>query len=128
MKTIFLILLLMLSSWAKEPVKKEKLVMIFTHMEHCGWCERMQKETIDDKEALKEIKENFMLTKIKKESGNMPSFLHPELFPTVYILSTDGNKVIEKLEAYMKKDKFLKYTKTLYEIETTPETDPDLKD
>ena len=123
MKTIFLILLITISLWAKEPVKKEKLVMIFTHMNHCGWCEKMQKETMDNKEALKEIKKNFMLAKIKKESGNMPSFLTPELFPTVYILSSDGSKVIEKMEAYMKKDKFLKYTKTLYEIEMGPDID-----
>ena len=53
----------------------------------------------------------------------MPSFLTPELFPTVYILTSDGSKVIEKMEAYMKKDKFLKYTKTLYEIEMGPDID-----
>jgi thioredoxin-related protein len=117
MKTIFLILLITISTWAKEPVEKEKLVMVFTHMNHCGWCEKMQKETIDNKEALKEIKKNYIFTKIKKESADMPSFLHPQLFPTVYILTSDGSKVIEKIEGYMKRDKFLKYTKTLYEIE-----------
>ena len=126
MKKIFILLLLSTAIFANNPIKKEKLVMIFTHMEGCGWCERMLKETFDDNEALKELKKNFMLAKIKKESGNMPSFLQPSLFPTIYILSNDGSKTIEKIEGYMKKNKFLKYTKTLYEIETEP--DDDLED
>jgi thioredoxin-related protein len=117
MKALFLIISLTLFVAAKEIKNDKKLIMVFTHMKYCSWCKKMQEEIIDNKQALKELNRYYVLTKIKRESGNMPSFLHPNLFPTTYILSTDGNNIIEEIEGYMSKDKFLKYIKNAYEIE-----------
>ena len=112
MKRFILLLLLYSTLFANE-----KLIIIFTHMKNCSWCEKMKKETIDNKNALKKIKKHFILSQIQKESGNMPSFLKPELFPTTYILSSDANKVLDIIDGYMKKDEFLYHINTIYELE-----------
>ncbi len=108
---------------AKKKVAKksqaqddDKLVLIFTHMDYCQWCKRMMRETIDYKPSRKEIEKMFMFAKIKRESGNMPSFLHPELFPTTYILSTNGDKILYEIDAYQSRENFLKEIKEVYEL------------
>jgi len=112
MRLIFTILLFLFTLNAND-----KLIIIFTHMKHCPWCEKMKKETIDNKNALKKIKKHFILSQIQKESGNMPSFLKPELFPTIYILSHNGLKLIDRIDGYMKKDEFLYHINTIYALE-----------
>jgi thioredoxin-related protein len=106
----------------KSQIKDdEKLVLVFAHQKDCGWCERMQKETINYKPSLKKIKEKFMFTKILKESGNLPSFLNPELFPTTYILSTDGNRVIYTMVGYQSRKNFLKEISDIFEMSRSKE-------
>jgi len=95
----------------------DKLILVFTHMKYCSWCKKMKKETIDNKKAQKKIKKHFILTQIQRESGNLPSFLNPELFPTTYILSSDGNKILDEIDGYMKKDEFIYHINTIYELE-----------
>ncbi len=94
----------------------DKLVIVFATEDGCGWCKRMKMETINYKPSLKKIKKNYLLAKIDKESGNMPSFLKPEFYPTTYILSSDGSKVIETIVGYQSRKNFLKEINDLYEV------------
>jgi len=101
-----------------QLMANDKLVIVFATEKGCGWCERMKMETINYKPSLKEIKKRYLLAKISKESGNMPLFLKPEFYPTTYILSSDGSKVIDTIIGYQSRKNFLNYISDLYEVAT----------
>lgn len=121
MKILLLTLLLFLHVHAKPLADEKKLVLVYIEMEFCPWCHKMNLETLENKEALKELKKEYLIAKIEKESGDVPLFLHPKYYPTSYILSSDGSKVIDELPGYMPKKRFLSYLKFLYELENEPE-------
>ncbi len=117
MKILSITLLLLLHLNARSISDEKKLILVYTEMEYCGWCKKMQKETIDEPVSKAELETRYLIAKIKKESGDIPLFLHPRFFPTTYILSSDGSKILDELPGYMENRRFLDYLKELYEVE-----------
>lgn len=117
MKILLLGLLLVLNLSANPEETKEKLILVYIEMESCPWCHKMNKETMDNKDARAEIEKRYIVTKIKKESGDIPSFLPTKFYPTTYLLSPDGSVVLDELPGYMKRERLLDYIKDAYEIE-----------
>ncbi len=115
-RALFSLLLLFQTLYATTP---PKMILVFTEMVHCPWCHKMRRETIDEPSALKEIQKYYIITKITRESGDIPLFLHPKYYPTTYILSWDGSRIIEELPGYMPKGHFLEYLEELYEVENS---------
>jgi hypothetical protein len=111
MKKLLLVIL-----FSIQIVANDKLIMIFATEKGCGWCKRMKMETINYKPSLNEIKKKYILAKITKESGNMPHFLKPEFYPTTYILSSDGSKVLDTIIGYQSRKNFLNHISDLYEV------------
>jgi len=117
MKALVLSLFIIFNLSAAPIPDEKKLVLVYIEMEHCGWCKKMQKETLDEPHSKAMLQERYLIAKIKKESGDVPLFLNPNFFPTTYILSSDGSKVIDELPGYMQNGRFLEYLKELYEVE-----------
>ena len=117
MKALLLSLLILLNLPASPQAHEQKLVLVFLEMEYCGWCKKMEKETINEPQSKAILEEKYLIAKIKKESGDVPLFLHPKFFPTTYILSSDGSKVLDELPGYMQNGHFLEYLNELYEVE-----------
>ncbi len=118
MKNSFLLLMLTLSLCASSPTPKDKLILVYIEMQHCGWCKKMDREIMDNTPAQEQLAQGYHIARIVKERGNIPSFLHPAIFPTTYILSPDGTKVIDKIEGYIQKSRFVNYLLELYEVES----------
>ncbi len=117
MKIFLLALLLLLNLHATPIADEKKLILVFIEMEHCGWCKKMKRETLDKADSKAEIEKRYLIAKIEKESGDVPLFLHPRFFPTTYVLSSDGSKILEELPGYMENRRFLEYLTELYEVE-----------
>jgi thioredoxin-related protein len=90
-------------------------------MDYCGWCKKMDKEVFEDKEIRLELDKYYDIKCVKKGSSSIPSFIHTKFYPTTFILSNDGKEIIEDIQGYMKPSKYLRYLKTLYEIENDDE-------
>lgn len=115
---IFLGLLVTLLTLYSAPLPDEKkLVLVYIEMQHCPWCHKMNRETLDNPTYLSQIKKKYLIAKIKKESGDVPLFLSPKYYPTTYILSSDGSRVLEELPGYMQSERFVDYLQELYEVE-----------
>ena len=118
MKLIWIMLLTsLLGLQAKDVPIKEKLVIVYVELEHCRWCHKMSKETFDNESKKSQFQEEYLLAKIKKESGDVPLFLNPKIFPTTYILSSDGSKILDELPGYMKSARLIDYLHELYQVE-----------
>ncbi len=113
--------LLLLNLHAAPSSEDKKLILVFVELEHCPWCHKMLRETIDNPEYKKSLESHYILAKIKRESGNVPLFLNPKYYPTTYVLSWDGSKVLEELPGYMRTNRFINYLDELYEVEMQEE-------
>jgi thioredoxin-related protein len=109
MKYLFLVLLFGTCLFADVRSNDKKLVMLFVKLEHCQWCEKMEKEVFEDKETNATLQKEFIIKKVLYGKDSLPSFIKPQHFPTTYVISADGTKVIDSLAGYREKEKFLKF-------------------
>jgi thioredoxin-related protein len=116
-KIILLLLLSQIVLFGANNIKYGKLILLYIEMENCQWCKKMDTVVFDDKQNLAKLEKIYHVVRMKKESGNIPLFVHPELFPTTYILSSDGTTVIEELQGFMKAKNYVNYLKVIDEIE-----------
>jgi len=121
MKIIISFLLIYASLLAKPLLDDEKLILVYVEMEHCQWCHKMNRETLDNPTYLTQLQKEYHIAKIVKESGDIPLFLHPQYYPTTYILSSDGKQILDELPGYMQSTRYLSYLHQLFEVETQKE-------
>ncbi len=118
MKLLILTFLLLSQLLADAIPQDKKLLLVYTVMQGCPWCHKMDREIIDDPATRKILQKQYIILKIVRESGDMPLFLKPVYFPTTYILSADGNTILEEFPGYMQKKRFLEYLDDLYQLES----------
>ncbi len=109
MKKIILLLIL-ISSVTKA---NEKMMLLYIEMDYCGWCTKMDKEVFENPSILKQITEIYNVKMMKRGDKNIPLDLSTDLYPTTYIISKDGKKVIAKLRGYMNSKDYLEYLQLL---------------
>jgi len=98
--------------------KSPKLTMLFFHMNHCGYCERMEKKTIQNSDIQKLIKQNFTLIDLNVDEQNSVIFNNKtytnkkfsviqdvDFFPTVLFLD-ENNEIIYKAQGHRTVEKF----------------------
>ena len=119
MKKILISFLFLLLSISTIHAQTSKMQLLYVEMEHCPWCHKMNSEIFDNPKIYDQLKSMYKITKMKKGAATLPAFLHPRYYPTTYILSEDGQKVIDELPGYMGSARFLDYLKDLYEIENS---------
>jgi thioredoxin-related protein len=117
MKILILSFLLLLNIQAKPLADEKKLIIVYIEMQHCPWCHKMNKETMDNPKYKAMFEKEYLLAKITKESGDVPLFLSPKYYPTTYILSSDGSQVLDELPGYMTSAHFVDYLHELYTVE-----------
>ena len=93
-----------------------RLLMIMVEKEHCYWCHKMEKEIFSDPRTVAKLRKKFYVVQITVESGNLPQFVHPKYFPTTFVYSPEDLKLIDSLAGYRKKEKFLKFFDTDYDV------------
>ncbi len=98
-----------------SPTFAKKLVLVVVSKDGCHWCERLERESLHNPKIRKEIEKHFMIAEISRNSGNIPSFLDPTLFPTIYILDTDGEKFLFTIVGYQKSSELLSEIEEVYE-------------
>jgi thioredoxin-related protein len=99
-------------------LKEKKQTMIFFHMNNCGYCKRMEKETLQNKEIKNIIKQKFGFIDINVDDTNILQFnnknysgkqfsnlLDVNFFPTVIFLDND-NEITYKARGYRTIEKF----------------------
>ena len=81
---------------ALETAKKEnKLVYLFIGADKCKHCERFKKQTLSNKELIKEMKEEYVLLYMSRDQHDIPDKF--ELFgvPFHYFLTPEGKIIAE---------------------------------
>ncbi len=109
---IMIITATVLSASSSAPTK---LLLILITKDGCHWCEKLERESFYNPMIRNQIEKHFMVANISRESGNIPSFLEPELFPTIYILDSDGKKLLFTIVGYEKSSELLNEIEEVYE-------------
>lgn len=107
------LLIALLPLHAESP----KLQLLFLKMEHCPWCQRMEQDVFEDPKILKKLQAMYVIKKVERGDPTLPSSLHPRFYPTTYIFTPDGKKLLDELPGYMEPKRFLDYLQELYALE-----------
>ena len=115
----FILLLLLFSTllFSGENTKYGKMVLLYVEMKNCPWCIKMDKEVFDNSANLEKLKKLYCVKRLTKESLEIPTYIKPKYYPSTYILSSDGDKVIDELPGYMKAEDYIEYLEILFEVE-----------
>ncbi len=105
-----------------QTKKDNKHVMIFFHMTHCPYCEKMLRKTFKARNISKQVKKYFTFVDINKDDdgkvfykdfqGTKSEFakeLKVNLYPTIIFL--DNNKIVHRFKGYRNKNKFVEILK-----------------
>ncbi len=95
-----------------------KLKLLYMQMSHCPWCHKMTREVFENPKIATELAKMYTIESRFRGDSDLPSFIQPRFYPTTYILTPDGKKVLDELPGYMEPDRFLDYLTELYELET----------
>jgi len=89
------------NSALKKARELKKPLFIFMERKNppCRWCQKMEKETLNDEKISQIINKNFIPIKIAKEKKDYPSFLDSKYVPTIFILDYK-QKPITKIVGY----------------------------
>ncbi len=101
--------------------QKDKMIVLFVKTTNCQWCKKMDKESFKNKKSLERITKLYRVKKVIKGDQLLPSFINPKYYPTTYILSSDGKRLIDELPGYMKNRDLVSYLEELYNVEMNPE-------
>jgi thioredoxin-related protein len=101
-------------------VRNDKMIMIYFHMDHCSYCEKMERKIWKDKSIQKNISKKFFPIEInisdphkkyhlgKKEyfGKEIAQMLQVKAYPTVVFLEKNGNVKFYLAQYLPKKDFF----------------------
>jgi len=98
--------------------KQNKQIMVFFHMEHCGWCHKMINDSLSDKTIKKIIKDKFIFVDIDVETSGNVIYQNKSIekidfarkykvwfYPTTLIF--EDMELIQRVRGYRNKTKFL---------------------
>jgi protein disulfide-isomerase len=89
------------ASARREGIKEDRLVLLFVTSENCGYCVKMQDETLSDQTIIRELQRKFVPAKLKlKLDDELAQQLHVKIYPTTLIISPQG-KILDYARGYV---------------------------
>ncbi len=113
----YLIVILLTVTTILHAAPKPRLQLLYVEMEACPWCHRMNAEIFENPKIASKLAAMYEIKKRYKGAPDLPAFAKPRYYPTTYILSPDGKKVLDELPGYMEPGRFLDYLQELYALE-----------
>ncbi|MFN2395078.1 MAG: thioredoxin family protein, partial [Bacteroidales bacterium] len=85
-----------------HAAENNKLVFVKTYTDWCGWCKRMDANTLSDPDVIAYLNEHFVTVKIDAEKGEGPDFAEKydaKSYPTILFFNADG-EIVHKFKGY----------------------------
>ena len=105
-KIVLVLLMGIVSLWGVEfhtykealviQKKSKKIIMVDIVRTGCHYCERMNKEVLQDPEFSKWLDKRFISARINLDTEKLPKGMHIDFTPTFYFLNAQG-KVLKKV-------------------------------
>lgn len=83
----------------------EKFHLVYVTAPNCGWCKKMENETLADKQVAARIRDHYIFEKV---SGKEAAKYHVNGVPA-YILLAPGGREIRRGSGYRPPGEFLKW-------------------
>lgn len=95
----------------KQAIQSHKMILIEATSDYCGYCIKMKKEVLSDKEVKEAISKKFIFKEVLISSEKLPFKLDSEfggMTPTFFILDEKG-KLIKQIPGSWGKKDFLDF-------------------
>ncbi|MFK5938346.1 MAG: thioredoxin family protein [Sulfurimonas sp.] len=106
MNKLIILLLMVISLWGiefhsydkalKMQKKSGKIIMVDIMRTECHFCQKMNKNVLQEKEMSKYLEKKFIVVKINLDHDKLPSGMHIDFTPTFYFLDTK-QKIIKRV-------------------------------
>jgi len=100
----------------KLAKKEHKLIMIEISKQNCIYCKALERTIFENPQRIKQIKQKYIIVRLKKEKDTIPSFLKIKYYPTTYLLKSDGT-IVDEMPGYMKSSDFMQFIGEVYRQE-----------
>lgn len=80
----------------KKAKQENKKVYLFITSDSCKWCREFEDTTLQNKEIMKKLNDNYVLLHLSKERHTIDDrFNHMTFVPKHFFLKADGEKIYE---------------------------------
>ncbi len=84
----------------KNAQEKGQPLLLFVSTEHCSYCERMKRQTFQDKTVIKHVSEGFVAVAVDAEKqSELVKKLRVRLLPTTVIVDVEG-RVVDSIRGF----------------------------
>ena len=91
-----------------EAKKNHSLVLVDAYAEWCGWCKKLDKETLSDPDVQKKLKDFVLLKLDTEENPDLAARFGIQGLPTTLVLDENG-KVVEEQAGFMPPQDYIKF-------------------
>lgn len=100
-----------LKSGVEKAKEAKKDLIVFTYTDYCPWCDRMKAHTLEDFNVVDYVVDNFVFSKVNRDTGDLPKKMVSQYIPTTYILDPNTLEIKKRIVGYKSPEEFL------YELE-----------
>ena len=95
---------------ARAVAKKEnKPIMVFVEADHCHWCAKMLRETLEEKDTINVLNRDYVLVKLDIESVDVQKyFSNTYMTPTTYFVTANMQELL-RIDGFVNIDSFYWY-------------------
>ena len=92
---------------AKAKAQKEdKIIYALITSETCRWCRKLEVETLEDKQVIKNVNSKFSAVALTRDKDNYPPCLKAKMVPMTYFLTPEG-RVLYSVPGYWNEEDYL---------------------
>jgi protein disulfide-isomerase len=89
------------ASARREGIKEDRLVLLFVTSDHCGYCLKMQDNTLSNQSIVQTLQTKFVPAKLTlKLDDELAQQLQVSIYPTTMIISPQG-KILDYARGYL---------------------------
>lgn len=98
---------------AKKIAKLQKKdIYMLVSSNHCKWCKKFKRTTLQDTQTMKRLQEQYVLVLLNKDTTDIPSQYDATQVPKHYFINEDGD-IIDSLLGYYNAEDFGSYIKEI---------------
>ena len=89
--------------------KEKKNVMLLVTSESCGWCRKLERTTLKDKNVVERLNKDYIVVHATRGDLTYPEVLKVGSVPASFFLDANGKLIIRKVVGYWSTEDYLSY-------------------
>ena len=93
----------------KRAKQEGKDLMFVLVSDNCGWCKRLEKQTLSDEDVQKEVHKKYIPLILSRSEHKFPSRFNSSFVPVIHFINYKNDNYFVTLAGFRSKNDFLDY-------------------